>query len=59
MIKKLSQGTKSLNCHIGAELAIAPTIELGYFIRSHEDSIPPYEPPNATTGSFFKSLVIE
>lgn len=35
---------------MGAEAAIAPRTEAGYFIRIQEANIPPQEPPNAITG---------
>jgi hypothetical protein len=28
---------------------MAPSTAAGYFMRNHAASIPPYEPPNATT----------
>ncbi|KAH1004666.1 hypothetical protein HUJ05_005450 [Dendroctonus ponderosae] len=34
----------------GAEEATAPSTTWGYFMRNHAANMPPYEPPNATTG---------
>lgn len=42
---------------MGADAAIAPLTKCGYFMRSHADNIPPYEPPNAITGRSFFGLI--
>ena len=50
-MSSVSRRTVPASCQIGADAAITPSTTLGYFIRNQPASIPPYEPPKATTGA--------